>query len=70
MRVRIADFGLSGLPELTTQTSAMGYAIIWWSAPELLEEGAIPTYTSDVWGFGCVCLFVSFVEYMYGRQLY
>ncbi len=62
MHIHIASFGLSTLEEETTSAQLTLEATPGtssWSAPELLEEGAVPNYASDTWAFGCACLLVS-----------
>lgn len=62
MHVKIVDFGLSTFVEPTTSatiTRLTNVAATKWSAPELLSEGEMPTFASDVWAFGCACLLVS-----------
>lgn len=60
--VRIDGHGFAELAGPTTMngiTRKADSGVSWYSAPELLVEGAHPNYASDVWAFGCVCLLVS-----------
>ncbi|KAF9443674.1 kinase-like protein [Macrolepiota fuliginosa MF-IS2] len=60
-RACITDFGLSmilfdkTLPYARGQTTALRGGSYRWAAPELLQEGARPTWASDVWAFAGVC---------------
>lgn len=62
LKVYIADFGLA---EIAEQTASAGisreatHGLTWYSAPELMEDDTQPSYASDVWSFGCLCLLVS-----------
>lgn len=65
MHVHIADFGLASVeePETSSAITIMDHTSSGrWSAPELMEEGAMCSYASDVWAFGCACLLVSSIS--------
>lgn len=60
--VRIADYGLSRLTKKPTTddlANTSRVASTNYLAPEVMEIDARPTYESDVWSFGCVCLLLS-----------
>ena len=66
-RIRITDFGTSLLADATGYNygSIHGGGALRWTAPELIDpeefglETRRPTYSSDVYSFGCVCIEVS-----------
>lgn len=62
MHVRITDLALAEVAETTSSagiTRETAHGLTWFMAPELLEQAARPSYASDVWSFGCLCLLVS-----------
>ncbi|KAI0783265.1 kinase-like domain-containing protein [Abortiporus biennis] len=56
LRVQLADFGLSKFANSTTASwGSLGGGTTRWMAPELFH-GLRPTFFSDIYAFGCVCL--------------
>ncbi|KXN82319.1 Serine/threonine-protein kinase HT1 [Leucoagaricus sp. SymC.cos] len=61
-RAMIADFGISHVVSTHLRTTTLASTgSLHWTAPELTtEDGAYPTFESDIWSFGCLSYEVLF----------
>ncbi|KXN81687.1 RGS domain-containing serine/threonine-protein kinase A [Leucoagaricus sp. SymC.cos] len=54
-RAMLADFGISHVPTTPLDTTMDIAGTFNWMAPELFNDGVLPTRESDIWAFSCTC---------------
>jgi len=56
LTAKLGDFGLSQFPDMTAASlGSLAGGAARWMAPEVMK-GSRPSYASDIYAFGCVCL--------------